>query len=50
MVVMVLQRLQNLYRKSSNQILRHALEIVVLDKLIEIDREKLKGNDQMLTK
>ena len=49
MIVVVLQRLQNLDGKPSDQVLRHALEVVVLDKLVEIDRKQLKSNNQMLT-
>ena len=37
-VVVVLQRLQNLDGEPSDQVLRHALEVVVLDELVEIDR------------
>ena len=49
-VLLVLQRLQNLDGEATDQVLGHALEIVVLDKFVHIDREKLKRDDQMLSK
>jgi hypothetical protein len=36
-ILLVLQRLQDLYRESADQALRYALKVVVPDKLVEID-------------
>ena len=44
-----LEGLENLYCKSSDQGQRHALEVVILNELIQIDREELKRDDQMVT-
>lgn len=49
MISLVLQCLKNLYCKSPYQSQRNSLEAVVLNKLIEIDAQKLKGYDQMLS-
>ena len=39
--------LQDLDCKTSYQRKGHSLEVVVLDELIEVDREELKGDDQV---
>ena len=44
-----LEGLENLNCKSSDQGQRHALEVVILNELIQIDREELKRDDQMVT-
>ena len=46
--MLVLQSLKNLDRESSNQVLRNADEIVVLDEIVEINRQQFKRYDQML--
>ena len=43
------QSLQNLNRKPSYQRKANALEIVILDKLIQVNRQKLKRYQQMLS-
>jgi len=49
MVLLVLQSLKHLDGKSTDQVLRDSLEIVVTDKLVKVDWKKLKSDDQMLT-
>lgn len=44
------QSLQNLNRKPSYQRKANALEVVILDKLIQVNRQKLKRYQQMLSK
>jgi hypothetical protein len=43
------QSLQNLNRKPSYQRKANALEVVILDKLIQVNRQKLKRYQQMLS-
>ena len=48
-VFLVLQCLQNLDSESSDEALRHALEIVVLDEFVEVDGETLEADEQVLS-
>lgn len=48
--MLIFQSLQNLDRKASNQVLRDTYEVIVLDEVIEIDREKLEGNNKVFSK
>ena len=47
-VVLVLQGLQYLYRKPPYKILRHTHKIIVLNEVVQIDREQLEGDDEVL--
>ena len=46
-VLLILQGLQDLNSKPSDQALWYSLEVVVLDEFIEIDAQALKGDDQV---
>ena len=43
-----LEGLEDLNRESSYQRQGDALEVVVLDELVEVDREELEGDDQVV--
>ena len=43
------ERLKNLNRESTDQGQRHALEIVVLDEFVKVDREEFERDDQVIT-
>lgn len=47
-VLLELESLQNLYGKPPDEVLRHALEVVVLDEFVEIYAEAFEGNHQVL--
>lgn len=43
-----LQRLQNLNGEASDQVLRDSLEVVLFEEIVQVDREQLEGDDQVL--
>jgi hypothetical protein len=46
----ILERLQNLDCKSPDQTQRDPLKVIIFDEFVEIDGEKLKRNNQVLSK
>lgn len=48
MVLLVLESLKHLDGKSADQVLGDTLEVVISYKFVEIDREELESDDEML--
>lgn len=49
MVPLKFERLQDLDGETANETSRHSLEVVLLDKLVEIHAEELEGEEQVLS-